>query len=318
MFQDYLQSNQEAPYFQYIKSRKNKRRKKRIIKLLILIIILLIPVLNLFSILNKTSNNIFTNTNKSLRATVEKSLEGSKGTYAVVIKNLKSKEGYQMNEQKVFEAGSLYKLWIMATVVKNLQTGELKEDEKLIQAIEVLNKKFSIELNLAEQTEGVITLTVADALKQMITISHNYAALLLSENVKLSKVASFLDENSFKQSKIATERGSPTTTALDIALFFEKLYKGELANEQYTNKMLDLLKSQKLNDKLPKYLPKETLIAHKTGEIGWFSHDVGIVYTPNGDYIIVVLSESDSPPGAEEKIAELSKAVYEYFQSKNI
>ena len=33
----------------------------------------------------------------------------------------------------------------------------------------------------------------------------------------------------------------------------------------------------------------------------------------NGEYIIVVLSKSAYPPGAEERIAEISRAVYEYF-----
>lgn len=79
---------------------------------------------------------------------------------------------------------------------------------------------------------------------------------------------------------------NPTTTSFDIALFFEKLYKGELANEENTQKMLDLLKKQELNNKLSKYLPEEIDVAHKTGEIGWFSHDAGIVYTNYGDYSI--------------------------------
>ena len=95
------------------------------------------------------------------------------------------------------------------------------------------------------------------------------------------------------------------------------LYRLEkLADEQYTGLMVDLLKGQKLNEKLPKYLPKGTAVAHKTGEIGWFSHDVGIVYSPSGDYIIVVLSESESPAGANDRIAQVSKAVYEYFLKK--
>ena len=77
--------------------------------------------------------------------------------------------------------------------------------------------------------------------------------------------------------------------------------------------MLDLLKSQKLNNKLPKYLPQEIDVAHKTGEIDSLTHDAGIVYAPTSDYIIVILSKSDYPPGAEERIADISRAVYEYF-----
>ena len=252
-----------------------------------------------------------------LEVAVKNALIGTKGTYGIVIKNLKTGETYYANEHRVFEAGSLYKLWIMATAFNKIQTGAWKEDQVLTEDVSTLNDKFYINPDVAEQTEGTITLTVHDALEQMITISHNYAALLLTEKLKLSIVKAFLEENGLKQSTVGTDGSNPTATPNDIALFFEKLYKGELVNKENRDEILDLLKRQQLNDKLPKYLPQDTVVAHKTGEIGWFSHDAGIVYSPNGDYIIVVLSESQSPPGAEDRIAQVSKAVYEYFESKN-
>ena len=98
-----------------------------------------------------------------------------------------------------------------------------------------------------------------------------------------------------------------------MMLFFEKLSKGELADKSSTDKMITLLKRQRLNTKLPKYLPDEIVIAHKTGELGAVSHDAGIIYLPSGDYSIVILSESDNPPGAVERIAQMSKNVYDYF-----
>lgn len=249
----------------------------------------------------------------SLKEAVDKALEGTKGKYALVIKNLKTGENYYQNQDEVFDAGSLYKLWIMASVFKQIEEGKLTEDQVLSQSIETLNRKFGIDPELAELQEGGITQTVSLALQQMITISHNYSALLLTEKVRLSTVATFLKTNGFTLSKVGTEGDAPITTASEMALFLEKLYNGKLGSEDSTNKMTELLKKQKLNKKLPKYLPPGIPIAHKTGELGWFSHDVGIVYLDKGDYVIVVLSESSSPSGAEERIAEVSKAVYEYF-----
>lgn len=243
-------------------------------------------------------------------------LEGTKGTYGIVIKDVKTGEEYSMNEDRVFDAGSLYKLWVMTTAFNKIQTGAWKEDQVLSEDVSTLNDKFYIDPDGAEQTEGTIVFTVRDAVEHMITMSHNYAALLLTEKLKLSNVKSFLEENGLKHSTVGTDGSTPTATPKDMALFFEKLYTGELANTEYTDTMLDVLKKQQLNDKLPKYLPHDTIIAHKTGEIDSFSHDAGIVYSPHGNYIIVVLSESDSPKGAEERIALVSKAVYEYFERK--
>lgn len=253
-----------------------------------------------------------------LKETVEKSLEGSIGTYAVAIADLKGKEKFNLNEHKTFAAGSLYKLWVMVAVFEKIQAGQLKEDQLLSENIADLNAEFNINPNLAEQTEGEITLTVKDALNQMIVISHNYAALLLTKQIKLSSVEAFLKEKGFADSKVGYDGEDPLTSAADTAFFFEKLYKGELGNEENTNKMFSLLKKQQLNDKLPKYLPaKDATAAHKTGEIGPFSHDGGIIFTSFGDYILVVLSESSSPAGANERIAQISKAVFEYFKEKN-
>jgi len=150
----------------------------------------------------------------------------------------------------------------------------------------------------------------------MITISHNYAALLLTEKLKLSQVALWLESNNFNNSKVGTDGATPTTTPSDIAIFYEKLYKGELGNPDSTTKMIELLKKQQLNNKLPKNLPPNTVIAHKTGELGWFTHDAGIIYSEKGDYLIVAMSESSSPKGAEERIAQLSADIFRYFQSK--
>lgn len=249
----------------------------------------------------------------NLKTVVEKALTNSKGTYALAIKNLKTGESFYLNKHKVFEAGSLYKIWIMAEAFQQIAEGTLKEDQLLSEDVAILHEKFNISSQSAELRKGQVTLTVKEALTQMITISHNYAALLLTEKVKISAVKTFLERNNFKESSVGEP---PTTTVADMALFFEKLYKGELGNPQSTQEMIDLLKKQTINDKLPKYLPKEVSIAHKTAEIGYFTHDAGIVFTPKGDFIIVILSESDYPPGAEERIAQISQAVYEYFEKR--
>lgn len=251
-----------------------------------------------------------TNNTQALETIIKKSLTGNESSFGIIIKNLKSDEGYYLNEHLVFESASLYKLWIMATTYKQIQTGKLAENEPLNQTIRILNQKFGIDEEFAELTEGSITLTVNDALNQMITISHNYASLLLTEKIKLSNVVTFLNEHGLTESAVGTAGDSPTTTAYDTALFLEKLYQGEFADKEHTDKMILLLQNQRLNNKLPKYLPENTKIAHKTGELGLFTHDAGIIYTPKGDYIIVILSKSEDPSTAEEQISQISKAVY--------
>lgn len=259
------------------------------------------------------AKNELASKNTGLEKAVLSVLEGNSGSYAVSIKNLKTSQEFNLKQDQEFESGSLYKLWVMAVVFEKIKTGELKEDQLLGQDIATLNRKFGIDLEFAELKEGYIDMTVSEALKQMVTISHNYAALLLSEKIKNSSVNKFLQDNGLSESSVSDSDEPPKTTASDTALFLEKLYKGEIVDSEYSAKMIEFLKGQKLNDKLPKYLPPETVVAHKTGEIGWFSHDGGIVFSSGGDYIIVVMSESENPAGAEDRIGQISKAVYDYF-----
>lgn len=248
-----------------------------------------------------------------LSGIIETALEGTHGTYGIAVKNFRTFESYTQNGHHIFETGSLYKLWVMAVTYEQIQAGQLTEDDILSEDAAVLNQKFSIDPELAEQTEGTVTYTVRDALTRMITISHNYAALLLTAKIRLAAVEAFLKQYGLSESKVGINGAPPVSTPSDIALFFEKLYRGELANQQYTEEMTGLLKNQRLTGGIPKYLPESAVVANKTGELDSFKHDAGIVYTDAGDYIIVVMSDSDDPPAAQDRIARVSKAVYDYF-----
>jgi beta-lactamase class A len=256
--------------------------------------------------------NEFQNLSKFISA----DLAGAQGTYAIVIQDLTTNTSFRYNEHTVFDTGSLYKLWVMGEIFREIQNNILDENITLSQNIPTLNAKFGLSADVAELNSGTITLSVHNALTQMITISHNYAAMLLTEKIGLSSVTTYLRTNGFSESKVGDDVSNPRTTAYDMAKFFEKLYKNELANPDNTFKMLSLLKQQKLNSKLPKYLPTDITVAHKTGELASFSHDAGIVYGPKGNYIIVILTDSDIPSDAEERISQISKTVYNFFSKK--
>lgn len=249
----------------------------------------------------------------SLSNLIQSELKETSGSYGIVIKNLKTGEYYSLNGQRIFLSGSLYKLWVMGTVYQQIKDGALHQDNVLSQDISVLNEEFYLDSQTAERVDGAITFSIKEALTQMIIFSDNYAALLLAEKVKLSEIASFLLKKNLTQSKVGIEGAAPTVTPYDIGLFLEKLYHNKIVDKQSSQEMLDLLKKQQVNHKIPKNLPEKIIIAHKTGELEKFSHDAGIVFAAKGNYLIVILSESETPALAEEKIAKISLGVYNYF-----
>jgi len=246
----------------------------------------------------------------ALAEVVNKSLDGAKGKYAIVIDNFTTGETYNFRENEVLPSASLYKLWVMASTFGKISRGELERSDILSENVADINSRLGISSDAAELTEGQLVLTVGQAIEQMIEISHNYSAYLLTNKVPYSQVNADLANFGLKNSQIGS---TPTTTASDIAKFLIMLHRGQIVNPSYSREMVEILSKQQRNEGIPKYLPTGLEIAHKTGEIDYYKHNAGLVSGPGLDYVIVVLSESDSPYGAEERIAVLSKDVYEYF-----
>lgn len=240
---------------------------------------------------------------------IDSNLKDTKGTYAIAIIDLESGEKYYFNEHVKFQTASLYKLWVMAEAYSQIENNVIRGDTVIADSVENLNDRFNISSESAERQSGSVSMTIAEAITRMITYSDNYSALLLSTKLKLSNVDKFLKSQNFSDSKIGTTL--PVTSAYDIALFYEKLYKNELGDS--STEMLEILKRQQIKRKIPKYIPSDVTIAHKTGELDAFSHDAGIIYTAKGDYVLVILSESNNPPGAEERISKIAEDVYTFM-----
>lgn len=272
---------------------------------------ILSPIVESVTQKSRQITSIFTS---GIEKVVNNSLDQSDGIYSIIVINLKTHEIYSQNPDRVYESASLYKLWVMAATYQKLHEGKLNKDDVLTDSVEDLNHSFNIASDEAELTGGEIQHTVNEALEQAITLSDNYSALLLTKKIGITQLDSFLKKEGLIHSKTGNP---PTTTASDIALFYTMLYNHDLIDPQSSNEMIELLKRQAINDRIPKYLPEEIDVAHKTGELDDFKHDAGIIFTPKGDYILVMLSQTDDPQIASEKMAELSKQIYLHFTEVN-
>jgi len=103
-------------------------------------------------------------------------------------------------------------------------------------------------------------------------------------------------------------------SARDIVLLLEKIYRKELVNKKSSETMLKFLLNQKVNNRIPRHLPKGTEVAHKTGTIRGIVHDAGIVFTRKIDFIICILTKkANNYKQPKDFIAEVSEFVYYLF-----
>ncbi|TBR19406.1 serine hydrolase, partial [bacterium] len=100
----------------------------------------------------------------------------------------------------------------------------------------------------------------------------------------------------------------------DMAKLLEDIYRGRVIDKSVSLKCLDILKRQKMRDRIPKYLPPDTVVAHKTGLENGVCHDAGIVFTPAGDFLICVLTRHTDKTARDAKylIARIAKDAYDY------
>lgn len=99
-------------------------------------------------------------------------------------------------------------------------------------------------------------------------------------------------------------------------MILEKIYRRNLVNKSVSEKCIGLLKLQRITDRIPKYLPVDIVTAHKTGLERGVCHDVGIVFTRRGDFLICVLTKHKDPNSnsTKEFIAKISLHTYNYFE----
>ena len=97
-----------------------------------------------------------------------------------------------------------------------------------------------------------------------------------------------------------------------------KLYTQPILKPDSKTLLLDIMRRCETGlTRIKGVLPPATEVMHKTGTIGMTTNDVGIITLPNGAGHVVlsvfVKSSEKEIPERERAIAEVSRAVYDYF-----
>jgi len=104
----------------------------------------------------------------------------------------------------------------------------------------------------------------------------------------------------------------------DLAVVLEKLYRGQLLDRKWTNYCLGVLSRQTFNTRLPRSLPREVKVYHKTGTIAGVVNDVGVLELGPGRGLVVVVLVQQVNEGdegvAEKLIADIASVAYKAYR----
>jgi beta-lactamase class A len=253
--------------------------------------------------------NLSTNPKEvDLKNEVVKIIQNKKGSYSIYFKDLNSEKFFGISENQLNTAASVNKLPIIAALyyLDNQKKVSL-DDQVTIQQEDVQDYGTgSIRYQQMPQTYSLRNLA-----KLSLKESDNTAAHVISVKIGEENVQKLVDSWGMKQTSMVDNK----TTAFDMGILMNKIYKNQITNPSKTKELLEFMTETDFEDRLTKDLPQVAKAYHKSGDGEGFVHDVGIIETPKGIYYLGVMTSDVNGKEEEAKntIAQISKKVYDFL-----
>lgn len=246
-----------------------------------------------------------------LESRVKELIETQKGSWSVYFVDYSTNQRFGINEQVVYRAASVNKLYILASLYFLAGKGEIDLDETVtLQASDI--QDFGTGTIRYDPPGTVYSLkTLARLLTEK---SDNTAEYLLKTRIGEGEIQQLVNQFGMRQTSIVDNK----TSLSDLALLFEKMKNGEITTPVFTPEMIDLLDKSDFEDRLPALLPPDVRVYHKIGNEVGNTHDVGLIVKAKMVYFLGVLSSDigDTEEEAKKTIAQISKLVFDFKTHK--
>jgi len=207
----------------------------------------------------------------------------------LVLVDLSNDATASANADTQFVSASIYKLFVAYGVYSRIDEGSISLGDTM--------------------TKYGISSTVGECLDAMLTISDNACGVALGQLYGWSSLDLMLASEGYSGTQLDNYDSSGNldsdklTTANDVTKLLQKLYDGSLLSTLSTEQFIALLKADEINYMLPSGLPDGTVIAHKVGYLADYQHDAGIIYSPDGDMLVVMLTKGWANPTSDATAA---------------
>ncbi|MEP7075120.1 MAG: class A beta-lactamase, subclass A2 [Acidobacteriota bacterium] len=280
----------------------------------------------------------FAQTTDSLHQEIQKIVSTKSAIVGVSIIDDNGKDTLSINGDRHFPLQSVFKFHIALTVLSQIDKGKLSLDQMIkIEKKDLLPDLYS---PIRDKYPNGATLTLSEILEYTVSQSDNVGCELLLKLLGGPRIVEkYFIKNKFKDVSIKiNEEVQQANWDLQFKNWTTPKAANEVLTSFYSNKKKLLSKksydfiwkvmkgTETGKGRLRGALPEKTIVAHKTGSSGANKqgltaavNDIGIVFLPNGRYffISVFVTDSNENPDANEKIiADISKATWNYFETK--
>lgn len=273
---------------------------------------------------------------ETLRPKIDSIINTKDAIVGVAITGTKATDTISINGERHFPMQSVFKFPIALTILSEVDNGDLSLNQEIdIKKSELLPGLWS---PIREKYPEGTTLTIAEIIEYTVALSDNVGCdVLLKLLGKPQVVENYFSNLGFKDFAVKINEETmqnnwdmqflnwttPKEANKILATYYENK-NGLLFKESY-DFIWNIMKGTKTGkNRLRGQLPKETIVAHKTGWSGKHRetgitaavNDIGIVFLPNGEQftISVFVTESKEDLKTSEKIiADIAKVAWDYF-----
>jgi beta-lactamase class A len=237
------------------------------------------------------------------------------GTLGAVLVDLQTGASASVEAERGFPAASLFKLPMLVEILAEEDSGQLDPERRLeIRPEDWTDGSGVLQARIGDQ------LTVRELTRLMVQDSDNIAALVLLDAVGVARINATAQRLGLRSTRLVDHRGGDvgehTTSAADLARLLVGLASGQVVNQHVSEQVLALLELKQTVAWLVDGLPFWVKVAHKWGDLPQARNDAGIVFTPRGSYVAVVLTEGGQPDESAIFIARVSRVGYDYLSSR--
>ena len=242
----------------------------------------------------------------TLEERIEAELKSYDGTMGLYIDDLKGNVITRFPDEK-FETASTIKVYILAALFDAIGQGKASLKDML-----TCEERFWIDgSGILGSLEVGTTLSVKNVATLMIIVSDNIATNMLIDYLGIDNINDCIQKLGCKDTVLhnvldfAKYHQLGTTTPRDYASMFVRIQNRTLVSPEASEQMWQILSQQHYNSMIVKSLPQfyvdsdnydEQLFwfASKSGSMNACRNDGGIITTPYGSYVIVMLNKDFS------------------------
>ncbi|MBI3983901.1 serine hydrolase [Candidatus Microgenomates bacterium] len=216
----------------------------------------------------------------------------------VYVKDLKTDDTVEIGSTVSIPSGSIYKLFLANQVYKLNEAGKLN--------------MFSTVTNTG--------LTFDHCTMRMVQFSWNYCGEQVRLHLGAVKQTAALVKQGYAETNLFY-KDAAHTSASDVALILERIYKGGYYSKAHTAQFLSYLRNQYYRFRIPTGIPPDLLSSgkvvtyNKTGDVYAYANDGAIIEGEKTNFILVILSGPWSIvyPDSSYAIRHLTGLIYNFL-----